>query len=140
MDIDAVEEIANVFGASHLTKIEMSGPGWAIEMEREPAAPAVRRQAAPPTPAPAEAAPAAAENQIVTSPGVGVFQETEPRTEAGRRVRAGDIVGYVEALSLRTDIRAVIDGFVSEVLVEDGQPVEYGQPLFAFQESVEDEG
>jgi len=50
--------------------------------------------------------------------------------EVGDTVRAGQVVCIVEAMKLMNEIQSDADGVVAEVLVEDGQPVEYGQPLF----------
>lgn len=64
----------------------------------------------------------------VTSPAVGLFRPT-PGFAVGRRVRSGDRIGVVDVLGVPHDVVAPTDGLVTEVVVEAGQPVEYGQEL-----------
>jgi acetyl-CoA carboxylase biotin carboxyl carrier protein len=96
----------------------------------------------PPAPPPAVSetthlAPAAAANEhVIKSPIVGTFY-AGPSPDAGPFVRAGDFVEagqtvcIIEAMKLMNEIEADISGEVARVLVENGQPVEYGEPLFA---------
>lgn len=100
------------------------------------AAPSASQPAAQAVSAPAQAAAAAADEHIIKSPIVGTFY-AGPSPEAGPFVRAGDIVEagqtvcIIEAMKLMNEIEADISGEVARVLVENGQPVEYGEPLFA---------
>lgn len=71
-----------------------------------------------------------AETHWVASPLVGIFHHVKPLVGLGTRVTQGQIVGVVEAMKLINEIAAETDGVVIDVLVEDGQAVEYGQPLF----------
>ena len=71
----------------------------------------------------------------MTAPCVGIFRagsraDTAPQTEVGAIVQAGQMLGYVEAMGVMNDVEASCAGRVGEIAVEDGQPVEYGQPLF----------
>ena len=84
---------------------------------------------------PPAAAPPPAESWTMTAPCVGIFRagsraDTAPRTEVGATVQAGEVLGYVEAMGVMNDVEASCAGRVGEIAVEDGQPVEYGQPLF----------
>ena len=97
-------------------------------------------QAAPAATAPvAAAAPAAAapvEGHVVKSPMVGTFYRAaspgaKPFIEIGDRVNAGDTLCIIEAMKLLNEIEADQGGQVKEIYVENGQPVEYGEPLFA---------
>lgn len=90
--------------------------------------------AAPAAPA---AAPAAPEIQgtAVKSPMVGTFYAASapgnpPYVQVGSTVKVGDTLCIVEAMKLLNEIEAEVAGVVKQVLVENGQPVEYGQPLF----------
>ncbi|HEV1993717.1 MAG TPA: acetyl-CoA carboxylase biotin carboxyl carrier protein [Candidatus Acidoferrum sp.] len=81
---------------------------------------------------------AAAEEQlhIVKSPIVGTFYEaatpgSDPFVKVGQRVKAGQVLCIIEAMKLMNEIEADRAGEVARCLVENGQPVEYGQPLFA---------
>jgi acetyl-CoA carboxylase biotin carboxyl carrier protein len=71
----------------------------------------------------------------VTSPIVGTFYrspspEAEPFVEIGVRVNKGQVLCIVEAMKLMNEIESEVDGIVVKILVENGQPVEYGEPLF----------
>lgn len=73
--------------------------------------------------------------KVVTSPLVGTFyvapaQGAEPFVRVGDSVKAGQVLGIVEAMKLMNDIESEFDGVVVKILVQDGEPVEYGQPLF----------
>ena len=98
------------------------------------AAPAAAPVAAP---AAAAAAPAAAEptGHIVKSPMVGTFYRSSAPgaaafVEVGQTVKEGDTLCIIEAMKLLNEIDADKAGTITQILVENGQPVEYGQPLF----------
>jgi acetyl-CoA carboxylase biotin carboxyl carrier protein len=90
-----------------------------------------------PAAAPAAAAPAAVEEKghTVTSPFVGTFYR-KPNPDSpnyvamGDKVDKGQVLCIVEAMKLMNEIEADVAGTITAILVEDGQPVEYGQPLF----------
>lgn len=72
---------------------------------------------------------------IVTSPMVGTFYQAsspgaKPFVDVGQRVQAGDTVCIIEAMKILNQIEADHSGVIGAILVENGQPVEYGQPLF----------
>jgi acetyl-CoA carboxylase biotin carboxyl carrier protein len=101
------------------------------------AAPAL---AAPPGPAAVAAAPAAEpepgqEGHVVKAPMVGTFYrspspDAKVFVEVGQAVKEGDTICIIEAMKLMNEIEADASGVVKAILVENGQPVEYGQPLF----------
>jgi acetyl-CoA carboxylase biotin carboxyl carrier protein len=88
--------------------------------------------------APATAAPAAApviEGHVVKSPMVGTFYRASAPgaaafVDVGSQVKAGDTLCIIEAMKLLNEIEADVGGTVKQILVENGQPIEYGQPLF----------
>ena len=89
-------------------------------------------EAAPPA---AEASPAEPEGHIVKSPMVGTFYRSsapgsKPFVEVGSPIKSGETVCIIEAMKLLNEIEADADGVIKAILVENGQPVEYGQPLF----------
>ena len=96
------------------------------------------QQAAPAAPvvvATAPAAPAAPEGQIVKSPMVGTFyRSSSPGSktfvEVGQNVNAGDTLCIIEAMKLLNEIESDHSGVIKAILIENGQPVEYGEPLF----------
>ena len=98
----------------------------------QPAAP-VAPQASPE--APAEPAPVVEDGFTVKSPMVGTFYRSanpgaSPFVEVGQTVSEGDTLCIVEAMKLLNEIEAEQTGTIKKVLVENGQPVEFGQPLF----------
>jgi acetyl-CoA carboxylase biotin carboxyl carrier protein len=88
------------------------------------------------TPAPAVAAVAAAiQGHVVKSPMVGTFYRSPSPgakhfVEVGDTVRSGDTICIIEAMKLLNEIECDKDGAIKSILVENGQPVEYGEPLF----------
>ncbi|HXC38129.1 MAG TPA: acetyl-CoA carboxylase biotin carboxyl carrier protein [Burkholderiales bacterium] len=90
---------------------------------------------APAAPAPAPAvAPAEPEGKLVKSPMVGTFYrasspDAKPFVEVGDTVKKGQIVCIIEAMKLMNEIECDHDGVVKAIMVENGQPVEYGEPL-----------
>ena len=82
-----------------------------------------------------ETAPEVAEGHIVKSPMVGTFYRSsapgaKPFIEIGQTVKTGDTLCIIEAMKLLNEIESDHDGVIKAILVENGQPVEYGQPLF----------
>lgn len=85
--------------------------------------------------APAPAAKAEAKGKEVPSPFVGTFYSSPSPTapkyvDVGARVKKGDVLCIIEAMKIMNEIEAEFPGKVVAVLVKDGQPVQYGQPLF----------
>jgi acetyl-CoA carboxylase biotin carboxyl carrier protein len=88
--------------------------------------------------APASAAPVAAPEptgHVVKSPMVGIFYRSSapgasPYVEIGSSVKEGDTLCIIEAMKLLNEIDADASGVIKQILVENGQPVEFGQPLF----------
>ena len=106
----------------------MAMPPQATTMMGAPAATAGAPAAAP-------EAPAEPEGHVVKSPMVGTFYRSsapgaKPFVEIGQSVNAGDTLCIIEAMKLLNEIEADQGGAIKSVLVENGQPVEYGQPLF----------
>ena len=104
------------------------------------APPAAQALAADPTQAANVLAPdgaeaAAPQAHLVKSPMVGTFYrsaapDAKPFVDVGDTVKKGDTICIIEAMKLLNEIESDADGVVKEILVENGQPVEYGQPLF----------
>jgi acetyl-CoA carboxylase biotin carboxyl carrier protein len=100
--------------------------------QQAPAAPA---GPAPVAPAAAPAVPAVPEGHVVKSPMVGTFYRSaspgsKAFAEVGDTVKAGQTVCIIEAMKLMNEIETDKDGVVTAILIENGQPVEYGEPLF----------
>jgi acetyl-CoA carboxylase biotin carboxyl carrier protein len=96
--------------------------------------PAAAAASAPATPAPPPAEPVA-EGHVLKAPMVGTFYrsaspESKAFVEVGQSIKAGETVCIIEAMKLMNEIEADATGVIKAILVENGQPVEYGQPLF----------
>ncbi|VXC12016.1 acetyl-CoA carboxylase subunit (biotin carboxyl carrier subunit) [Bacillus sp. 349Y] len=118
----------------------------AVQEVREPAVQAIQQAPATAAPAPKQEAPAAeapaaeapadqSNLHTITSPMVGTFyQSSSPESGAyvklGSKVDENSVVCIVEAMKLFNEIEAEVKGEIAEILVKDGQLVEYGQPLF----------
>ncbi|HEY9899978.1 MAG TPA: acetyl-CoA carboxylase biotin carboxyl carrier protein [Pantanalinema sp.] len=111
-----------------------------VQVAQAPVAAPVVAAAPAPAPAPAalaapvEAAPSVARH-VVKSPMVGTFYsapspDAKPYASVGDRVEAGQVMCIIEAMKLMNEIETEVAGTVSKVLVKNGEPVEFGQPLF----------
>lgn len=121
--------------------ITVGAPGAVAAVPAPSAAPVVTAASAGvSTEAPA-AAPEAAEShdiasdKVITSPLVGTFYssaspDAESFVKEGDTVKKGQVLGIIEAMKLMNEIESEFDGTIEEILVENGAPVEYGQPLF----------
>ncbi|HEY3298485.1 MAG TPA: biotin/lipoyl-containing protein, partial [Armatimonadota bacterium] len=65
----------------------------------------------------------------ITAPMVGIFHSFDSMTSVGAPVKKGQVLGAIESMKLMNDIVSRYDGVISEILIEDGMPVEYGQSL-----------
>jgi acetyl-CoA carboxylase biotin carboxyl carrier protein len=91
--------------------------------------------AAGPAPAAAEPAPFQIEGHVMKAPMVGTFYRSSgpdaaPFVEVGKTVKAGDTLCIIEAMKLMNEIEADVSGVIKAIQVENGQAVEYGQPMF----------
>jgi acetyl-CoA carboxylase biotin carboxyl carrier protein len=112
-------------------QIVMMQPQGQAMAAAAPAAPAALSAA----PAPAESAPAEPAGHVVKSPMVGTFYRSSapgspPFVEIGSVVKEGDTLCIIEAMKLLNEIDADASGTIRQILVENGQAVEFGQPLF----------
>jgi acetyl-CoA carboxylase biotin carboxyl carrier protein len=107
--------------------------GMTTSAQASPAS--VASAATPATPIAEPPAPSAAEGHVVKSPMVGTFYRSaspgaKPFVEVGDPVQQGDVLCIVEAMKLMNEIEADASGTIKAVIAENGQPVEFGQPLF----------
>jgi acetyl-CoA carboxylase biotin carboxyl carrier protein len=140
VDRDLIRELARLLDETGLSEIEYERDGQRVRVARH-----IQLDAAAPTPAtaPAAAPSAAAETAppdptkhpgLVTSPMVGTAYVgaepgARPFVEVGSRVQAGDTLLIVEAMKTMNQIPSPRAGTVIQILIEDGQPVEFGEPL-----------
>ncbi|MEE8609752.1 MAG: acetyl-CoA carboxylase biotin carboxyl carrier protein [Sphingomonas aquatilis] len=146
VDVNLVRQLAELLDATHLTEIEVEEGDRKIRVARKAApqaapvhyapAPVAAAPAAPAAAAPVEAgamAPAVSAN-AVKSPMVGTaYLAAEPGAKpfisVGQSVSAGDTLLIVEAMKVMNPIVAATAGTVRQILIENGQPVEFDQPL-----------
>jgi len=146
MNIKEIKEMIQLMNENGLAEFEMEkdglkirlrkGPGGAIEPnvtdESRPVAPATRgAELATKTNPPA----ASAAKTVVKSPMVGTFYtapapDAAPFVQAGSSVEVGQVICVIEAMKLMNEIKSEVRGKIVEVLVHNGDPVEFGQPLF----------
>ena len=150
MDLRKLKKLIDLVEESGIAEIEVTEGEEKVRITRSLAAPQPVYAAAPAVaaalvPAAAAAAPVAAEgapaapardlSKAQTSPMVGTFYRAPgPNApvfvEVGQSVNAGDTLCIIEAMKLMNEIEAERSGVVKEILVENGQPVEFGEPLF----------
>lgn len=149
MDIRKVKKLIELLEESGIAEIEIKEGEESVRISRTSSTATAMpiQYAAPPAPSAAPATTAAPtaetssnESEIVsghqvTSPMVGTFYEAPspgaaPFTEIGKSVKEGDVLCIIEAMKMLNQIECDKAGTVKAILVENGQPVEFGQPLF----------
>lgn len=150
MDLRKIKKLIDLLEESNLAELEIKEGEEVVRLSRVPkggitvaAPPAVHvpapAAAAPTAPAPAPAEAEAAGNlpagHVVKAPMVGTFYASaSPGAAAfvkvGQQVKAGETLGIIEAMKMFNQIEADVGGTVQAILVENGQPVEFDQPMF----------
>ncbi len=142
MDIRKVKKLIELLESADIAEIEIKEGEESVRISR--ASTVAHAPAAAPPPAPAPQTPAAApaetppapveSGNVVASPMVGTFYrapgpDSPSYVEVGQQVKEGDVIGIVEAMKMMNQIESEFSGVVEAILVEDGKPVEFGQPL-----------
>jgi acetyl-CoA carboxylase biotin carboxyl carrier protein len=147
MDIRKVKKLIELLEESGIDELEIKEGEESVRISRHSKTPAQQYYApapmAAPAAAPVAAAPVAAaepaaakfNGTVARSPMVGTFyRKASPASpafvEVGQTVKKGDTLCIVEAMKMMNHIEAETSGVIESILVEDGQPVEYDQPLF----------
>ncbi len=147
--IDEIKELLAAFDGSKATAVDIQlGADEYISIRQKneksivtaavpaaEAAPVIVQPAAAAAPAAAPSAPAESEGTAVESPMVGVFYaapspDSDPYVTVGSTVNKGDVLCLIEAMKLMNEVTAEKSGTITKVCVENGQVVEYGQPIF----------
>jgi acetyl-CoA carboxylase biotin carboxyl carrier protein len=163
MEFDEINRILDMVREHELSEFELEREGFKIKIKKgslvnatapfavpmvQQAAPAAPQAAAAMTPAPLEAVPSPpppssddVDFAIVKSPIVGTFfRSAEPGAPAfvdvGATVKKGDVLCIIEAMKLMNEIDSEYDGEIVKIYVENGQPVQYGERLFAIKPNV----
>jgi len=146
LDLKAIKQVVDMMKRSEISEFEIEEKDFKLRLCRKngetqiihAAAPLAAAPAAPAAPAPAAPAAAPLEEQgisMVKSPMVGTFYtaaspESPAFAKVGTKVGADSIVCIIEAMKVMNEIQSEISGTITEILVENGAAVEYGQPLF----------
>ena len=145
MDLRKLKTLIDLVAESGIAELEITEGDGKVRIVKfsEPAQPVVQAPvqeqvvpvAAAAAPAAAPVAPAAPAGHVVKAPMVGTFYRAPnpgaaPFVEVGQSVKEGDALCIIEAMKLLNEIEADKAGVIKEILVENGEPVEYGQPLF----------
>jgi acetyl-CoA carboxylase biotin carboxyl carrier protein len=139
IDTELVEMLAQLVTRLGLSEIEVANGDFKIRVARQLSAPVIQPAVTPPQAAAMGAPSAPADGPgTVKSPMVGTVYlrssaDAAPFVEVGAQVKPGDKVLLVEAMKTFNEILAPRAGTVTGILVEDGQPVEYGQPLLVIE-------
>lgn len=150
MDLRKLKTLIDLVAESGISELEVTEAEGKVRIVKTPPVVAVPVPAAPvatvasvttvpPSAAPAAdgapAAPALPEGHVMKSPMVGTFYRSpspgaKPFVELGQSVKVGDHLCLIEAMKLMNEIESEVAGEVKQILVENGQAVEFGQPLF----------
>jgi acetyl-CoA carboxylase biotin carboxyl carrier protein len=155
MDIRKIKKLIELLEESGIAEIEIKEGEEAVRISRMPTGPLVTHAAAPvmhaappasapaaalPAPAAAAAAEAAAakpksNEHVITAPMVGTFYASpspgaKPFVEIGDEIKVGQVLCIIEAMKMMNQIEADKSGRIASVMARNGDPVEFGQPLF----------
>ncbi|MCG6941539.1 MAG: acetyl-CoA carboxylase biotin carboxyl carrier protein [Thiohalocapsa sp.] len=152
MDIRKVKKLIELLEESNVAEIEIHEGEESVRISRHGSMPMPMMMQAPAAPAAPAAAPAASataaaastaepevdEGSLVRSPMVGTFYRapspgSKPFVEEGQDVKLGDTLCIIEAMKILNQIECEKAGVVRRILVDNGQPVEYNQPLFVIE-------
>lgn len=137
MDVGALKEIIRVFEASGLSELEIEEDGRRICLRKPGSDAAVGTGSGSRAEVTASGSDTTVNDSchLISAPMAGVFYgapspDDPPFVAPGDAVDAGQVVGIVEAMKLKNEVVATFAAVIEEMLVEDGQPVEFGQALF----------
>ena len=148
MDLRKLKKLIDLVQESGIAELEITEgeekvkivKGGGVSVSQAPLAPAQPPPAPPPAAGSSAAAPAAKpeagqEGHVLKAPMVGTFYrspspDAKAFIEVGQPIKEGQTICIIEAMKLMNEIESDASGVVKAILVENGQPVEYGQPLF----------
>lgn len=152
MNVEEIKELMTLFNDSNMTEFHLSNEEFEVQFSKREEYPQVVSNAVAPVAnvaSPVEAAPVSATSsevqeapqvatdaKYITSPIVGVVYlqsspDADPFVQVGKQITSNDTVCIVEAMKIMNEIKSDFNGEVVEVLVENGQMVDFGQKLFA---------
>ena len=153
MNVEEIKELMTLFNDSNMTEFHLSNEEFEVQFSKREEYPQVVSNAVAPVAnvaSPVEAAPVSAvpsseaqeapqvatDAKYITSPIVGVVYlqsspDADPFVQVGKQITSSDTVCIIEAMKIMNEIKSDFNGEVLEVLVENGQMVDFGQKLFA---------
>ena len=153
MNVEEIKELMTLFNDSNMTEFHLSNEEFEVQFSKREEYPQVVSNAVAPVAnvaSPVEAAPVSAapsseaqeapqvatDAKYITSPIVGVVYlqsspDADPFVQVGKQITSNDTVCIIEAMKIMNEIKSDFNGEVLEVLVENGQMVDFGQKLFA---------
>ncbi len=143
MEYDKILQLINDFGNSKLNNIKLNFPdGTKIDMSKNEEQVKVIEKTSNKEDYEIPKVEEKEENiagKIITSPMVGTFYmkpspNADPYVKVGQKVKKGDVLCIIEAMKLMNEIEAEFDGTIKEIIVKDGESVEYGKPLFKLED------
>ncbi|HEX2012732.1 MAG TPA: acetyl-CoA carboxylase biotin carboxyl carrier protein [Roseateles sp.] len=153
MDLRKLKTLIDLVSESNISELEITEADGKVRIVKSdgttgvpmmampamaPAAPVAAAPVAAPAPAAAAPAPAAEVGHLVKSPMVGTFyRASSPNAKAfaevGQQIKEGEAICIIEAMKIMNEIEADKTGTITKILVENGQPVEFGQALFVIE-------
>ena len=147
MTIKELKEMINLMQEHGLTELEIEKNGFKIRLKKgtsggviqeEISSPSRPQREERPTPAMESSQVEEVGVMMVRSPMVGTFYiapapDAEPYVTRGKEAKVGDVLCIIEAMKLMNEIKSEVAGRIIDILVENGQPVEFDQPLFKIQ-------
>ncbi len=138
MNLDEIKAIIDLLKDTDIYEISIEKEGVKLKLRRERylgGFDIVEKRPAPEQKEPKAEQEETSHLYTVTAPIVGTFYrapspDAEPFVEVGSKVKKGQVLCIIEAMKLMNEIESEVDGVVVRILVENGQPVEYGEPLF----------
>jgi acetyl-CoA carboxylase biotin carboxyl carrier protein len=149
MKLEEIKELIKLFGKSKLERLQIKQKDFELEMERSSGVNTATATPQPAAPLPQQTATEAIQNEspaqieskkklegeVITSPMVGTLYsspspDSPPFVRVGDSVKKGDVLCILEAMKIMNELEAEYDCKILEILAENGEPVEYGKPLF----------
>lgn len=137
MELDDLKELISLLKDTDITELQVEKDGTRVKIRRQAMLSSIEMH--PKTPVVVEKSKETEDEAqrliTITSPIVGTFfrspsSDAPPFVDAGAKVKKGQVICIIEAMKLMNEIESELEGIIVRALVENGQPVEYGEPLF----------
>ena len=134
VDLETIEKLADIVSAKDLGEITIADGEKTITVKGKKCPPPMGAPVTPAAPAETPAAPKAPAGKAIKAPLVGTFYaapspDQPPFVQVGDTVKKGDVVLIIESMKLMNEVTSDVEGVVQEILVKNGDAVEYDQPL-----------